>query len=325
MNRESFCDQLIERLNEKYGPDGWKARLLREGYTSTEPKELNIIKDTNRRYFGNDKEILGGDFVIIENGAGALIRQEIDYLINSYNDEGWDFVASIFEKNVKVNERGRGIITGINDFLSVKDKIIVKVINYRINESDLEGRVYRRIGDFVIVLYILAFIGEGSLVSFMVPKSVVETWGITDDEAIELGLENSSVLFPPRVYNLETIFRHQEKDVGIFMDYGDGSLDVDQGVLRENVFTAYENPNGSVCFFYPGVQERIAEMLGGEDYYVVFTSIKEFHVHRCAESNPARLKLILMQSNEKLPRKEMLTDKVYKYSVSSGELTEMTI
>lgn len=42
--------------------------------------------------------------------------------------------------------------------------------------------------------------------------------------------------------------------------------------------SAVQGLNGAIAAFYPGVQERLYQMVGG-DFYLVFTSISEVHIH----------------------------------------------
>ncbi len=267
---------------------------------------------------------MGGDFVLLESSNGAVIRQEIDYLIESFNDDGWDYVEAIFEHNEITIKLTGGVASRISDFDSMKDKIIVRMLNYERNKTELEGKVYKRIGDFVIALYVLAFADGKEMYSFKVHEDNIDAWGITEEEAIELGLSNSSSLFPPRVYDVNHLFGKPEKEAGIYMGKGKDSPNIKLGEFGEDTFTAYGTPNGAVSFFYSGVKERIAEMLDGEDYYVVFSSIGEFHVHKCFSARENSLKMVLDDLNASFPPEEMVTESIYKYSVNSGELTKVT-
>ena len=318
MNRDSFCNAVIEKLNVKYGESGWKARLLKDGYTSNDKKERELIKDTNKKYFNNLNDELVGDFIVLEHPNGSCIRQEVDYLLESFNDDGWDSIYDIFEKNRELFGMADISPKAFGNFEDVKDKIIVRPLNYLRNKAALEGKVYKAIGDFVLALYIKLFSSENDLMTTKVSEDLLDKWGISADEAIELGLKNASNYFPPRVYGMKYIFKKPGFDDGIYM--GDEGKNFHLGELGEDAFTAYESANGAASFFYPGVKERIAEMTGGEDYYVVFTSIADFHIHKCSNSDCKTLKARLIEINGKFSEEELLTEKVFRYSVNQGKL-----
>lgn len=318
MNRDVFCNAVVEKLDMKYGESGWKTRLLKEGYTSNDEKERELIKDTNMKYFNNLNDVLGGDFIVLEHPDVGCIRQEVDYLIESFNDDGWDSIYDIFEKNREMFGLADISTKNFENFEDVKDKIIVRPLNYLRNKAALKGKVYKAIGDFALVLYIKLFSSENDLLTTKVFEESLDKWGISVEKAIELGLKNSSIYFPPRAYGIKYIFEKPGFDDGIYM--GEEGKDYHLGELGEDVFTAYNSLNGAVSFFYPGVKERIAEMTGGEDYYVVFTSTADFHIHKCSNSEYKTLKARLIGINGEFPEEELLTETVFRYSVEQGLL-----
>ncbi len=322
MTKEKFCEQLSERLNAKYGSLGYKTRIIKEGYTSEDRKELEFIKETNLKYFKNQEELLGGDIILLEKQGDSSVRQEIDYLIESFNDGGWEYVESIFDKNIELCGYSDVIRDEISDFDIMKDNIIVRVLNYELHKNELEDRVYRKIGDFVLSVNGLIFSNSKITSFFKISADFLKAWGITEDEVIEIGLENTRRLFPPRVYGVEYALKIKTITQGDG-DYMNNSQNIRLGNLGEDTFVAYGTQNGATSFFYPGVKEKIAEMLGGEDYYVVFTSTEDFHVHKCSQNDAASLEKRLIDMNKYFPLGEMLTEKIYKYSVDTGELTEV--
>lgn len=322
MTKEKFCEQLRERLDARYGALGYKVRILKEGYTSENQKELELIKNTNLKYYHNQEETLGGDIIILENQDNSYVRQEIDYLIKLFNEEGWECLKTVFDKNIALFKYTDTIKDVISNFDCMKDKIIVRLLNYERNEAELEGNAYRKIGNLAIVLYILVLSNNYETFSFKVSKEILKVWGISEDKVIEIGLLNTKRLFPPRVYGVEYLFtkREPKPEDG---DYMNTSQKIKLGDLGEDVFVALGTQNGATSFFYPGVKEKIAEMLGGESYYVVFTSTEDFHVHRCSKNDALCLEKRLEDINNNFSLGEMLTERIYKYNVDTGEFTEV--
>ena len=84
------------------------------------------------------------------------------------------------------------------------------------------------------------------------------------------------------------------------------------------VLTAIPQSDGAVALFYPGVQERLSEMSGG-DYYVVFTAKDEAHIHPARTTTLKKLRELLWDSNHHFPQ-DMLTANVYYYDAKQKKL-----
>ena len=80
--------------------------------------------------------------------------------------------------------------------------------------------------------------------------------------------------------------------------------------------------NGAVALFYPGVQERLAELMGG-DYLVGFTSIHEAIIHPAGLQDHENMRESIHDINEVFPRDEMLSSKVFRYYTEKKELVEV--
>ena len=78
--------------------------------------------------------------------------------------------------------------------------------------------------------------------------------------------------------------------------------------------TTTKQRNGAIAMFYPGVQEKIFEMVGG-DYYVAFTSVDDVKIHVAGSIKPRSVLQNLKQVNKQFNTKEdVLSNKVFKYS-----------
>lgn len=80
--------------------------------------------------------------------------------------------------------------------------------------------------------------------------------------------------------------------------------------------------NGAVAAFYPGVQEKIAELTGG-DYYVGFTSLHEAMIQSVQLFTAFNVRESVRYVNSNFPRDEVLTNKVFRYNTESGKLEVM--
>jgi hypothetical protein len=91
-----------------------------------------------------------------------------------------------------------------------------------------------------------------------------------------------------------------------------------------SMFTTRPVLNGAISFWYPGVQEKIAEMAGG-DYYVAFTGIHDFRVHPVGTTTARAVLLKLKNMNQFNKKDETLSRKVYRYHADTKELEQLEL
>ena len=86
--------------------------------------------------------------------------------------------------------------------------------------------------------------------------------------------------------------------------------------IKTAIVKTINQNNGSIALFYPGVKERIAELVG-DSYYVSFLSINEAYIHLVGSVNPETIHQSLRRVNAEFPE-EMLTDNIFLYDVKKG-------
>ena len=87
------------------------------------------------------------------------------------------------------------------------------------------------------------------------------------------------------------------------------------------VVTTTRQINGAIAMFYPGVQERLAELVGGE-YYVAFTATDSAMIHRVGSVSPRELLLRLKHVRSVMPE-DFLSKYVYKYNSEKKKIEQM--
>lgn len=103
---------------------------------------------------------------------------------------------------------------------------------------------------------------------------------------------------------------------------GTAPMDCEEGVGSLHL-TTEGGRLGAVAFFYPGMRERLARMIGG-DYYAVFPSAHECIIHPITDGAlPEALHGIrdaLCHVNAVFPGEDMLSARVYHYKSYDGIL-----
>ncbi len=315
-----FRNEVIDRLKSRYSPKVWEIKLYLEGNTSKDKTELDFIHQTNIKYFSHGSDVLGGDFIRMSKNIGtgkSICRFEVKYLFDEFSKYDWDYVFTIVEENIKAADGTKIPIDSMANYEEINNMLIARPLNYEKNKDALLGHIFRKIGDFAIVLYMRVSEDKDNLTSLKVPQPDFNEWGISKDQAIDRALENSSILYPPKMYcnNAKLI---QDQVLGIaYMPFN-----IEEDTLEPKstlVCTSTKMMNGSAVLFYPGMQEKIYKALGNEDYYVAFTSTCEFHIHRCNEFDADKILSILRDSNNAFPD-DVLSNLVYRYYGDKKEL-----
>ena len=85
--------------------------------------------------------------------------------------------------------------------------------------------------------------------------------------------------------------------------------------------TTVRGINGAIAMFYPGVQEELAELTGG-DYYVAFSSVDGAMIHSVDGIQPRDL-LWRLKCTRSMMTEGLLSKYVYKYNSEKKQLEQM--
>lgn len=190
---------------------------------------------------------------------------------------------------------GEGILTRMNDYPSIRERLILRPFHYLDCWRELRSYVYERQGDLALVLSVVICEKEGELRTTRVPRSVFEGWKLKKAGVWEEVMRNTCILAPPRLY---------------------GSLDEPLALTTE------KRGGGAVAVFYPGMKEKLSRLLGG-NYFVVFGSVHEAFIYREKDTDPAKMLKSLKRTNQSLGPGELLSRKVFYYNQKDHTLKAM--
>lgn len=180
---------------------------------------------------------------------------------------------------------------------AVKERLFIKAIPL----ERASGGIYHEIGDIALTVYLRLDPENGNLRSVMVNNGKYQV----DKELIWQQAMLNTQNDKPVAYDFFGLL------------FGEGAVDLDsvEYDAYNPPFISTENKlNGAVAMFYPGVAEKLRDIVG-EDYYIVFTSIHEFCVHPKWMFDLKELKDILSGTiKEATPENEVLTREIYEYS-----------
>lgn len=216
-------------------------------------------------------------------------------------------------KNMGVSDKMRQL----RDYDRVKDKLFIRLINFKKNKEELEYSLYKQNGDIALTLYMKIAEGDGEFTSCKVPLGYVERWNLDKEDVFREALKNTASIMPPKVYELLKMITKPDYD-------GEDIYDTDYVPMRDemgNCLSTSEKTNGAVAIFYPGVAKLLCQKMDTQDLYLSFTSVHEVMVHNAEKIEPEDLKAVLEDTiKESTPKCDVLTKHVYHYNINSDQI-----
>ena len=310
-----------------------KIAFFEDGSTSTDAKELSIIRETNIKYHKTESDVLIGDYIILYQYKGQreqMCRFDCGQLYRKYEKGGWtavwEQIRSAIDSSRKFMELGIIDLIEKNEYDLLKDKLFIRPLNFNDHRYELKNHIFRRVGDMVLVLYILASDENNGkthdVLSVKVPKASMQEWGIDEEEVWESAMSNTYIMAPPRIYLNAMDIVNPPYHRGAFM-----ALNSDITSLSPNAVptvTTTAQINGAIAMFYPGVMKRIAELFG-DDYYIAFTGTSEARLHKKGTIQPRNILMRIKQMNKTFDPADILTNKVYMYETANQKLRQLEL
>lgn len=210
-------------------------------------------------------------------------------------------------------------IQDIGDYRLVRKHLFVRLLNFDRNEKALKGAILKRTGDIAVVVYMKVGMKDDGMVSMKIQKVMAEDWGISCKEVFEQAVQNSLQLMPPKLWRLERLILEPDYSGEDFMEPGYVRR-VDRRGMGECLSTV-DKTNGAAAVFFPGVAERLSQLIGS-GFYAVFTSIHEVMIHDDRDIDAGSLHPILDGTLEEATKeRDFLTRKIGHYHPETGEFT----
>ncbi len=333
MTYEVFKQEIVKYLLQQQEfmltPD--RLRLYEDGYAPEDDYDLQLVRETNIKYHRTESDTLIGDFLVIsEKGDLAQVcRIDLKSMYEEWQTKGWDAVLDVVRDNFAMGAKIKqtGLLNLICDYEAVKDHLIIRPLNFTDRRYDLKDAIYKRIGDIVLVLYMLAsdehINNHRNVISTKIKREIFQNWGVDEEEAWQAALLNTNIMSPPRLYVSLKDLMDPPYTKGAFMALNPDVTSF--GMYDIPTLTTTSQMNGAIAFFYPGVMEKIAQMAGDKDYYVAFTSIHDVKIHVKGSIPPIEILRNIKSVNKAFPKDEILTRKVYLYEREKKELTMLEL
>ena len=235
-----------------------------------------------------------------------------------------------FEKEEEKADNFQSILELMVDFERAKKRLVVKPLNLKKNSINLEQFIFRKVTeDIAIFLCITIDESEDLIGSARVTRNFLGHWEVTEDYILDFAIKNMSKKYAPVIVPLGltmikgTDFENSYPPEKILFMDKKNYRGLAPDLLNTFFLSVLGNVNGSVAAFYPGVLERIGELVR-EDFYLVITTSNSCIIYPCSTSHAPHIKGIMkreMSVTVDLPWQKVLSDKLYLYKCSLKKLT----
>lgn len=224
-------------------------------------------------------------------------------------------IARLYEAlRTAVGAREKAMFREDADYEAAKKDLILRPLNYGQVEKELTDVPHFKIGEIALVLYTVVAKNRDDFYTAKVHRKQLEKYGKGEKDILMDALRNTEQMFQPRLYSVDDLLGWLGKtpDSGVFMGE-EVHREIDKST-RGYILTNTLEINGAAVAFYPGVAEKIAEIMD-DDFYLAFTSIHEAQVHAAAMIEPEVIRLSLQDTNRRCNRREeVLTNHVYFFN-----------
>ena len=191
------------------------------------------------------------------------------------------------------------------DFDEVRDKLVLRVVNYEKNEKLLKKIPHKRFLDLAITFRIVYGEQSESLVTAEVTNDLLENWDTSVEELFELTTENSVRLLPVQTMSLERmVFGWNDEDVEKCPNI----------IPKIYVLTNLQGINGAAAILYPDALKKIADQMDS-DLLILPSSVHEvlYLKHVKDMDTEAFVRMVRTVNENDVAKEEVLSDSVYIY------------
>lgn len=329
MTYEEFKKELYRNLQQGELTKGKEILLWEKGVIFADAESIAMLRMLNKSDCGREETVVREDVICVKwkkQEAIGMLHWRVRSVYEIYKQEGWQGVLPQMLGKIRTLERIDPQLSE-EKYEAGSERLIVRPLHYPHCRQDMEKGICWLYGDIALVLYLLIQEDGEDYMTVKVQRPLVDKWDVSDEILMTNALLNTYAKMPPRLYYATDFRMEHDRAYGVFMpgEQGQG-IEVHPKDEWEGRFgyilTTTKRLNGAIAFFYPGVKERLAELMEG-DYFVGFTSIHEAVVHPVCRKVLSEMKEGIYQTNICFDPKEMLTNKVYRYSCKRKELIEV--
>lgn len=215
-------------------------------------------------------------------------------------------ILLLYETDSKLKEKEA---LQMSDFYNARDRIAYKLIHAEQNRKLLEDLPYLPYLDLAIVFYYIVTENENGQMTALIRKEHLNLWGISEEQLIQIAVENTPQLLPVQISSLEQKLE-QLDSLPLLPQQRNPSIHL-------QVLTNQRGINGAACLLYPEILKRFADQ-EQDDLILIPSSIHEVLITGLRQALPIpELNAMVHYINQtEVPPEDRLSDHVYCYSRS---------
>lgn len=228
------------------------------------------------------------------------------------------------------------------DYEKVRDRIVYKLINYKMNEELLQEIPHIPYLDLAVVFYYYMENETFGSASILIYNTHLKNWAVSRDRFIADAKYNTPRVLGYRLTDMEDLMRElirkdlwdrisqkknvcrQEKEKDPLEELTDQMVECfldGRAETQMYVLTNRSSMNGAACILYPNVLQEFAERIES-DLYILPSSIHEVILIKdqgMEDANGLR-NMVKDVNRTQLDPEEILSDQVYYYSRKNGKV-----
>lgn len=306
LNYPEFCERVALMVADHMGPD-------------YDVKQQQVTKNNS---------------ITLE--AISIVKHSVNvsptiYLEDFYNEYTTGVSLEAIADNI--SEVYHHCMCGIRDnttcdfsFECMRDKIVLRLVNYDLNKEMLADMPYYRYKDLAVTFACLVRLDLQGLGTVRINNAMMNEWKQTPEDLKAYAMKNSSRLLPWHYSNIFSVLaqlmlrdadRHpnigiDRKELGDVIEH----LSDDDGKMGKTMYvlTNESGVYGASCLLYEGVLEKIHNDLGC-GFYIIPSSVNEVLIipDQVEEMMENLREMVREVNTSQVPPQEILSYEVYHY------------
>lgn len=292
-------------------------QMLADAVAQLLPKNAQVKQNTVLKNNG----VRENGIYILDSGVNAAPTLYVDTFYESYQRGAQ--IPQLAEDFLHVYNRYRLEkkidISFFQEFDQVREKIVYKLINRKLNQQLLERIPHRAFMDLEIVYYYLMEHEQLGSATILIHCSHMDMWKTTEEELWELACRNTPVLLPVELMDIRSIV--DELSERMDAELSEYFMEEMEGVSM-HVLTNRKRNLGASAILYDGVLREFAHS-SGRNLYIIPSSIHELIlIPDDGKPEADYLNSMVREVNtNQLDEREVLADHVYYYDYEDDILT----
>lgn len=314
MDYETFLNYIRENIAEYLERDGQHDKVSYEVDLHKEVKNNGIVLDgiTLRKKGEHISPNIYLNRYYENYRMGRPLSSIMEEIVCLYRKEG-------MEHGLKVDD--------ITDFEAVRDKIVLRLVNYEKNREQLMNCPYKRFLDMAVTFRYLAGKDPKGIASSMITNEEYRCWDTGMEELYETALFNTMREFP---WHMDSLAKVLADYIKLRMpDMVPEELMEDMGIMDKRkdslamyVLTNDTGINGAACILYDNVIRNFAGVQEA-NLFLLPSSVHEMMlVPEDTDTDPQLLQEMVREANETaVGLIDLLSDNIYYYDREKDRIT----